>query len=63
MVRVDNIDPKACPCGGRFRWREVLKDQEAARARLEQLGMLSEPPPLARARSPTFEAEPLPDWD
>ena len=64
MARVWDIDPLECDCGGRFRFVEVVKEPEVARERLEQLGMLSKPPPLARARSPTFEPDPLPDdWD
>jgi hypothetical protein len=43
---------------------EVVKEPQVARERLEQLGLVTEAPPLARARSPTFEADPLPDsWD
>jgi hypothetical protein len=57
----------------------MVKDPEEARARLEELGLRSAAPPgpqvltpegrqptwgVARARSPTFEAEPLPEyWD
>ena len=64
MARVWDIDPLECECGGRFRFVEVVKEPDAARARLEELGLQSEAPPLARARSPTFEADPLPDyWD
>ena len=41
-----------------------MKEPEEARERLEELGLLTEAPPLARARSSTFEPEPLPvDWD
>jgi hypothetical protein len=64
MARVWDVDPLECPCGGRFRFVEVVKEPEAARARLEELGLFNEPPPVARARSPTFEADPLPEyWD
>jgi hypothetical protein len=64
MARVWDVDPLECECGGRFRFVEVVKEPDAARVRLEELGLFNEPPPVARARSPTFEADPLPDyWD
>ena len=64
MARVWAIDPLECVCGGRFRFVELVKEPEQARERLEELGLFSEPPPIARARSPTFETDPLPEyWD
>jgi hypothetical protein len=57
-----DIRPLQCNCGARFRFVEVVKQPEAARDRLEQLGLLTEAPPLARAHSLTFEPDPLPDW-
>jgi hypothetical protein len=64
MARVWDIRALQCECGGRFRFVEVVKEPEVARERLEQLGLLTEEPPLARARSPTFAPDPLPDcWD
>ena len=59
-----DIHPLECDCGGRFRFVEVVKEPQVARERLEQLGLLTEALPLARARSPTFDTDPLPDyWD
>jgi hypothetical protein len=49
----------ACPCGGR---RRVVADigqraqREAIVALLTHLGIPTEPPPIARARDPTFDA-------
>jgi hypothetical protein len=48
-------DVLACPCGGR---RRILADVEHPAvivAILAHLGLPTEPPPLARARTPTFD--------
>ena len=37
---------------------EVVKEPEAARARLEELGLFNEPQPVARARSPELTSGP-----
>jgi hypothetical protein len=63
LKRVWDVDPLECPCGGRMRFVGLVKDPESARKSLERMGMLPEVPPLARARSPTFEDQSVPDWD
>jgi hypothetical protein len=46
----------ACPCGGRRRVIADITDRDVIVAILQHLGLPTEPPRVARARSPTFEA-------
>ena len=63
LKRVWNIDGLACPCGGRVKLVKLVADEGEARAALCKAGLTANPPPVARARSPTFFDEPPPDWD
>ena len=68
LRRVYLQDVLACPCGGRRQkqHRQVLRykqqsiadiqERDVIVAILEHLGLPTAPPPLARARSPSFEA-------
>jgi len=49
----------ACPCGGRLKFIALMLEEDPARAILESLHLPSEPPPIARARSPDWP-EPIP---
>jgi hypothetical protein len=61
---VANVDALACPCGGRLRFVQVVTEPETARTVLESMGLPTDPPPVAKARSPAFDPEPpQPDWD
>jgi hypothetical protein len=55
LKRVHNVNALACPCGGRLRFIALVTESETARAILESLSLPSEPPPIARARSPDFD--------
>ncbi|WP_437912534.1 hypothetical protein WME73_36290 [Sorangium sp. So ce302] len=46
----------ACPCGGRRRLVADISEREAIVAILTHLGIPSEPPPIARAGDPSFDA-------
>jgi hypothetical protein len=48
-------DVLACPCGGRRRLVAAIDEPSAIVAILEHLGLPTEAPPVARARSPSFE--------
>lgn len=63
LKRVRDIDALACPCGGRLKFVEVVTEAERARELLEQLGLDSSAPPVARARCPTVDLDPLPPDD
>jgi hypothetical protein len=63
LKRVWDVDALACPCGGRLKLVRLVTDEAEAREAVRRAGLTSEPPPLARARSPTFFDEPPPDWD
>ena len=64
LRRVYDIDALRCPrCGGRLRMIALLMDPSAVRGILESLGLPSEAPTIARARSPTLLEEPPPDYD
>jgi hypothetical protein len=54
--RVYLEDILACPCGGRRRVVDDFTEREVVVAILDQLGLPSRPPPIARARSPGFQA-------
>jgi hypothetical protein len=45
----------ACPCGGRRAIVADISDSEVVVAILAHLGLPTEAPPMARARSPDFE--------
>jgi len=49
-------DVLACPCGGRRRIIADIEERDVIVAILGHLGLPTEPPSLARARSPGFEA-------
>jgi len=59
LKRVHDVDTLACPCGGRLKFIALMLEEDPARAILESLHLPSEPPPIARARSPDW-LEPLP---
>ena len=56
LRRVYLEDVLACPCGGRRRVVADVTERAEIAAYLEKLGLPTEAPPLARARSPSFEA-------
>jgi hypothetical protein len=55
LRRVYLVDVLACPCGGRRAIVGDISDSEVVVAILAHLGLPTEAPPIARARSPTFE--------
>jgi hypothetical protein len=55
LKRTYDFDVLSCPCGGRLRVVELVTEAGRAKGLLEQFGMSTKPPPIARARSP--------DWD
>jgi hypothetical protein len=59
---VYDVDALACPCGGRLRFIALITEEETAQAILQSMGLPSEPPPLARARSPDLVDPIPPDW-
>jgi len=59
LKRVHDVDALACPCGGRLKFIALILEEDPARAILESLHLPSEPPPIARARSPDW-LEPIP---
>src|SRR5450432_2537703 len=59
LKRVHDVDALACPCGGRLKFIALILDEDAARAILRSLRLPSEPPPVARARSPDW-LDPIP---
>ena len=59
LKRVHDVDALACPCGGRLKFIALILEEDPARAILESLHLPSEPPPVARARSPDW-LEPIP---
>ena len=63
LRRVWDIDSLACPCGGRIKLKRLVTDEAAVRETLKKAGLPADPPPIARARSPTFFDAPPPDWD
>jgi hypothetical protein len=54
LRRIYLEDVLACPCGGRRRVIANIDDPSVISAILSHLGLPTEPPPLARGRSPTF---------
>jgi len=58
-----DIEALACPCGGRVKLVKLVTDEAEAREALCKAGLPADPPPIGRARSPTFFDEPPPDWE
>ena len=64
LKRVHNIDSLACPCGGRLKFVELITEPTTAREILQSMGLPTELPPIAKARSPDFYQESFPsEWD
>jgi hypothetical protein len=55
LRRVYLVDVLACPCGGRRAIVGDISDREVVVAILAHLGLPTEAPPLARARSPSVD--------
>ena len=55
MKRVHKIDVLKCPCGGRRRFVGYVTEPEKIREGLEELGLWSEAPEIAKARRPAQE--------
>lgn len=54
LRRSFDVDVLACPkCRGRLRVVAVITEREPLQRILAHLGLLTEPPPVARARDPT----------
>jgi len=53
--RIDLVDVLACPCGGRRAMVADISDSDVVVALLAHLGLPTEAPPIARARSPRFD--------
>jgi hypothetical protein len=53
LKRVYQADSLACPCGGRLRFNALVTEPETAKEIL-RLGLPTDLPPIARARSPNF---------
>jgi Putative transposase/Transposase zinc-binding domain len=56
LRRIYLEDVLACPCGGRRRIVADISEPSVILAILRHLGFPTEPPPIARARSPSFDA-------
>lgn len=52
LRRVYDLDALACRCGGRLRVIALITEPAVAMAILDSVGLPSQPPPVARARSP-----------
>ncbi len=64
LKRVYQADVLACPCGGRLSFVALVTEPATAKEILQSMGLLTDLPPIARARSPDFYDEPPPvDWD
>lgn len=59
LKRVYDVDALACPCGGRLSLIALILEREVAQSILRSLGLPSDPPPIARARSPDL-LDPIP---
>jgi hypothetical protein len=55
LKRTYSFDVLTCPCGGTRRVVEFVSDPQAVRVTLERLGLPTRPPPVARARDPTWQ--------
>lgn len=59
LRRSFDVDVLQCPrCQGRLRVLAVITERDAVQRILAHLGVPTDPPPLARARDPTDDAEP-----
>jgi hypothetical protein len=56
LRRIYLEDVLACPCGGRRRLIADISERDGIVAILAHLGLPTEAPPIARARSPSFDA-------
>ncbi len=64
LKRVHDVDSLACPCGGRLKFVELVTEPTTAREVLASMGLPTDLPPIARARSPDFYQESFAaDWD
>ena len=64
LKRVHSVDALACPCGGRLKFVELITEPATAREVLATMGLPTDLPPIARARSPDFYQESFAaDWD
>ena len=64
LRRVHSVDALACPCGGRLKFVDVITEPATAREILRSVGLPTDPPPIAKARSPDFYQESFPaNWD
>ena len=64
LKRTYREDVLACPCGGKVRFVALVTEPETAEAILRSMGPPADPPPVAKARSPSFDPDPEPpDWD
>jgi hypothetical protein len=55
LRRIHLVDVLACPCGGRRAIVADISDRNVVVALVAHLGLPTEAPPMARARSPAFE--------
>ena len=55
LRRIYLVDVLGCPCGGRRAIVADISDSEVVVAILVHLGLPTEAPPIARARSPGFD--------
>ena len=56
LRRIHLVDVLACPCGGRRSVLADINDPSVVTAILAHLGLPTQPPPIARARSPADAA-------
>jgi hypothetical protein len=64
LRRVHSVDALACACGGRLKFVELITEPTTAREVLQSMGLPTDLPPIARARSPDFyQDSPPADWD
>jgi hypothetical protein len=63
IKRVYDADSLLCSCGGRMKFVAIVTEEATARSILQSMGLPADPPPVARARSPTLDFDPPPDWD
>jgi len=54
LRRVHDVDALACPCGGRLKFVDLVTEPTTAREVLASMGLPTDLPPIARARSPDF---------
>ena len=54
LKRTYDFEILKCECGGRLKAVEIVTEAGRAKELLEQFGMSTKPPPIARARSPDW---------